>query len=87
MVLAEKGSVVSLLEDAKCFVSSPVYVLKLKTDKGIFYAKIINNYERPLEALALAIEEGSYFKLKKKYSDRFKDSKIGYLNSDEILLE
>jgi hypothetical protein len=67
------------------------YVLEIQFPDGKYTASIYDSWGyKPLEALALAIEEGSQIQVKKENLDgsnrRFRVDKIGYLKTDDIIV-
>jgi len=101
-VIQERGTVVQLVESSGALfgnesvkISGQAYILQIQTPQGVYTASIIKG-QKPLEALALVIEERSRVRIEKKYFDekryfhtnfRFGEDKIGYLYSDEITVE
>ncbi len=72
-------------------IGNPTYVLQIQTPQGLYTASI-KEWNKPLEALALAIENGCQVRIKKdlldnKYTLRFEEDKVGHLNSDEVIVE
>ncbi len=70
--------------------SNPTYALQIQTDRGLYTATIRELSTRPLESLALAIEEGTKVKILTSYLEmpqRFGEDKIGWLYSDEIFVD
>ena len=88
-IVAERGSVARVVEpNAPSFSTrNPTYVLQIQTSQGLYTASVSNWYSKPLDALALAIKEGSQVRIEKKDLDSFSEDKIGYLSSDEIIVE
>ena len=66
------------------------YAIKFQIGEDIYSAEIVGeNYsKRNRNALALAIEPGTKIRIPKKYlgSNRFEKDKIGFLNTDEIVV-
>jgi hypothetical protein len=97
-VTRERGTVAQVVESNNGFfgkksikISDPTYVLQIQTPQGLYTASVYVRQHpfRPLEALALAIEEGSQVRIDKSLLDneqRFGEDKIGYLYSNEIIV-
>lgn len=85
----------SLFGNESIKISDPTYTIQVKTEDelyttregGLYTISVKESYRKPLEALALAIEEGSRIKVKEEYWDsHFGENKVGYLYSDEIIV-
>ncbi len=95
-VTKERGTVAHIVESSGALFGNesvkfndPTYVLQIQTDRGL-YTATIREWTRPLESLALAIEEGTRVKILTQYleqRDRFGEDKIGWLYSDEIIVD
>ncbi len=88
-----RGIVIKEQESLK--ISNPTYTIQVKTEDvlyttregGLYTISVKESYRKPLEALALAIEEGSRIKVKEEcWDSRFGENKVGYLYSDEIIV-
>jgi uncharacterized lipoprotein NlpE involved in copper resistance len=91
-VKREAGTVAQIVESSGALFgnesvkfSDPTYVLQIETPEGLYTASV-KEWNRPLEALALAIKEGSRVRFAKKYNgrDRFGEDRIGKIYSEEL---
>ena len=90
-VVKEAGSIVVAQQtieskNCACFKDKysekwPTYFLQIQTSEGIYTASIEPTYERPLEALALAIEEGTKVKFS---TGLIQSDKVGTIYADEL---
>ena len=99
IVTQERGNVARVIESSGAIfgnesvkINDPTYILQIQFPQGLYTASIRESISKPLVALALAIEEGSQIKIDKKYfegkyTNRFEKDKIGYLWSNEIIVE
>ncbi len=65
------------------------YILQIQTNQGLYTANVEKFGNKTLEALALAIEEGTEVKIERRYLEdkwRFGEDKIGKLCTDEIVV-
>ena len=99
-VTKESGTVVNIVESSGALFGNesvkfgnPNYVLTIKTDKGKYIIDVRENYQKPLAALAEAIEVGSRIRFKTnrdmslgKSMDYFSEDRIGSVPSSEIEL-
>jgi hypothetical protein len=96
-ITSERGTVAQVVESSGALfgnesvkISDPTYVLQIQTPNGLYTASVSESWNKPLEALALAIEEGSRVRIEKRYLDdkmRFGEDKVGYLYSNEITVQ
>jgi len=95
-VTQERGTVAQVVESSGALfgnesvkISDPTYVLQIQTPQGLYTASVRESWKKPLEALALAIDEGSQVRIEKRYLDnnqRFGEDRVGYLYSNEIIV-
>jgi hypothetical protein len=97
-VVKERGTVAQMInatnvESKNSEKNDKSYVLQIQTDRGL-YTATIKEYgfsgNHTLEALALAIEEGSKVKIPLKFLEndqRFAEDKIGWLYANEIFVD
>jgi hypothetical protein len=94
-VTQERGTVAQIVESSGALfgnesvkISDPTYVLQIQTPQGLYSASIKESSSKPLDALALAIEEGSRIRVEKGYWDsHFGEDRIGYLYSENIIVD
>jgi len=95
-VLTEMGNIARIEESSGALfgnesvkIGDPTYLLEIQTPQGLYIVSVIEDYKKPLEALARAIEEGSQVRIEKRDLDnsyRFGEDKVGHLRSDEIVV-
>lgn len=94
-VIKEYGNIPGLIKSEGALfgnnsvkINDPTYVLQIKTEKGIYTANVINHGKKHLEALSVAIEEGTKirFAVKNKNYDNlgFDKDRIGNVFSSDI---
>ena len=90
-ITAERGTMAQIVEqnflNQTVRTRDPIYVLQIQTSQGLYTASVNEWYSKPLAALALAIKVGSQVRIEKKDLDNFGEDKIGYLSSDEIIVD
>jgi len=72
----------------KMRLENPTYVLQIKMPEGVYTLSVGESWSKPLEALALAIKEGSKVKIKSRTLDMYMgtEDRVGYLPSKEIIV-
>jgi len=95
-VVKERGTVAQIVESNGAIfgnesvkISDPTYVLQIQFPQGLYTVSVDESWDKPLEALALGIEEGGQVKVQERLLNsrsRFGEDKIGKLYSNEIIV-
>ena len=96
IVLKESGTIVdrqeiigrsegALFGNDSVRFGDPTYAIKFKADDGKVYTfAVIESYQRKLEALNLAIEEGTRIRMSRRSFDWYLKGTVGQINDYEL---